>query len=218
MKKVVNYRLNFKEFSTLSTKIMAAGSKYVGVWQWVNNQKEWKSYPQEQCKVMDVLSNGEKYEFEVGSNQYEFIKISNIQGQQRNRKSGTKRTCRRIEMKKEKVRKSHKRKESVASDKIWQYKTDDGSWKTYNYEHLLKMQSLKTDESFDFVVGKNKYRFRKLTDTIGMQQNLKTRKQRECRKMDLKTLQEEALMKHVVNVSDVETIGGYHEEQTCLIQ
>ena len=95
---------------------------------------------------------------------------------------------------------------------------DNNNWRTYDYEQLIKLQSLKIGVEFKFLVGSQKYSFKKLTEKIGIQQNLKSRKQRECRKINVRDLRRALSMENVVSISDVESDNGYYEEQTCLIQ
>lgn len=126
--------------------------------------------------------------------------------------------CRRKRINREEYEAEHKQEDQVLKDEIWQYMDDNNNWRTYDYEQLIKLQSLKIGVEFKFLVGSQKYSFKKLTEKIGIQQNLKSRKQRECRKINVRDLRRALSMENVVSISDVESDNGYYEEQTCLIQ
>eukprot|EP01084_Bolivina_argentea_P188079 323860_1 len=84
----------FDEFKEETNKI-----KYNNVWEWFDDDMNWKAYTKELNKCFDNLEIGKIYNFSHGCHKYIFHKISSESGEQINSKTNKKRRTKRIKVK-----------------------------------------------------------------------------------------------------------------------
>eukprot|EP01084_Bolivina_argentea_P041944 77428_1 len=153
--------------------------EYIEIWQWKQDDNNWKRYNKKQMELIDELKIDGIFEFSKGKHKYQFHKIGVDFGEQINIKSNKKREVRKIKVKKNKSN-------DIECTEIWEWQTDDKkSWIQYEKQHMEYIKQLKIGGDYTFSVGKKKYKFYKLSDDSGEQINVSTNYKRITRKRQI---------------------------------
>ena len=139
--------------------------QYQQIWEWMDDDKKWQRYEEEQNDFFNDLYIGETARFSIYRNEYIFSKITADTGTQLNMKTLKTRDCRKIKIKKY----GNDGADMFAEGYIWEWKNDNNEWIPYIEDKIKQFEKLKIYEAFTFIINGHQYRVRRTGENTAIQ-------------------------------------------------